>query len=135
MNKEELIERIKYIRKRAKLTQKELSEKLGVNKAYINRLESKKDFAPSFEVLMQLIELCGSTPEEFFYHDIEEYKKDSLVIETLKGTYSIEITAKDKESVLALAKQFRELDGQILVSRLNSAFGEGFATLKKDDKE
>ena len=68
MEKYEIIERIGYIRVRAKLTQKSLS--LGIG------MKSKKDFLPSLEVLLKIIEVCRSTPEEFFYHDIAQYEKD-----------------------------------------------------------
>ena len=84
MDKTEIIERIGYIRVKGKLTQKALSVAIGMNPAYINRLESKKDFLPSLDVLMKIIEECGSTPEEFFYHNISEYDRDKELIQTLK---------------------------------------------------
>lgn len=76
MNRVEIINRIGFIRVRAKLTQKALSAAINMNPGYINRLESKKDFLPSLEVLLNIIEVCGSTPEEFFYHDIAAYEQD-----------------------------------------------------------
>lgn len=85
MNKNEIIERIGYIRVRAKLTQKGLSTAIGMNFNYINRLESKKDFLPSLEVLLKIIEVCGSTPEEFFYHDISTYASDRVLSEKINA--------------------------------------------------
>lgn len=85
MDKNEIINRIGYIRVRAKLTQKALSNAIEMNPAYINRLESKREFLPSLEVLLRIIEVCGSTPEEFFYGNIDEYKKDSEVREKIKA--------------------------------------------------
>ncbi len=76
MDKAEIINRIGYIRVRAKLTQKALSAAIEMNPSYINRLECQRDFLPSLEVLMKIIEVCGSTPEEFFYHDISAYPKE-----------------------------------------------------------
>lgn len=76
MDKLEIINRIGYIRVRAKLTQKALSAAIEMNPNYINRLESKKDFLPSLEVLLKIIEVCNSTPEEFFYRDISAHEKD-----------------------------------------------------------
>ena len=73
MDKAEIINRIGYIRVRAKLTQKALSAAIDMNPSYINRLESKMGFLPSVEVLMKIIEVCGSTPEEFFSRDISAY--------------------------------------------------------------
>lgn len=83
MDRLEIISRIGYIRVRAKLTQKALSFAIEMNPNYINRLECQKDFLPSLEVLLKIIEVCGSTPEEFFYHDISAYEKDREVREKL----------------------------------------------------
>ncbi len=85
MDKAEIISRIGYIRVRAKLTQKALSNAIEMNPSYINRLECQKDFLPSLEVLLKIIEVCGSTPEEFFYHDIAAYEKDKEVSEKLSS--------------------------------------------------
>ena len=85
MDKVEKINRIGYIRVRAKLTQKALSYAIGMNPSYINRLESKKDFLPSLEVLLKIIEVCGSTEEEFFSHDIAEYERDKELMEKIKS--------------------------------------------------
>ena len=85
MDKIEIINRIGYIRVKAKLTQKALSYALGMNPSYINRLESKKDFLPSLEVLLKIIEICGSSPEEFFYSDISTYDKDKQIAEQIKS--------------------------------------------------
>lgn len=85
MDRVEIINRIGYIRVRAKLTQKALSAAIEMNPNYINRLESKKDFLPSLEVLLNIIEVCGSTPEEFFYRDISAYEKDVELSEKIKS--------------------------------------------------
>lgn len=95
MDKAEIINRIGYIRVRAKLTQKALSLAIEMNPNYINRLESKGDFLPSLEVLLRIIEVCGSTPEEFFYHDIAEYERDMELSEKIKS-----LPAEVKEFVL-----------------------------------
>lgn len=83
MDKVEIISRIGYMRARAKLTQKGLSRAIEMNDNYINRLECQKDFLPSLEVLLKIIEVCGSTPEEFFYHDIAAYESDSVLAEKI----------------------------------------------------
>ena len=85
MDKVDIINRIGYIRVRAKLTQKALSAAIDMNPNYINRLESKKDFLPSLELLLNIIEVCGSTPEEFFYRDISAYEKDIELSEKIKS--------------------------------------------------
>lgn len=73
MTSEDIIERIIYFRKRAKLTQRELSNLIKMNQSYINRLESQKDFLPSVAVLLNIIDACTSTPEEFFSKDYQHY--------------------------------------------------------------
>ena len=73
MDKNEIISRIGYFRTKAKLSQKALSIEIDMNIGYINRLESKKDFLPSLEVLQKIISACGVTVEEFFYEDIDNH--------------------------------------------------------------
>lgn len=85
VDKIEIINRIGYIRVKAKLTQKALSYAIGMNPSYINRLESKKDFLPSLEVLLKIIEECDSSPEEFFYNDISTYEKDKEIAKRIKA--------------------------------------------------
>ncbi len=116
MNKTDIIDRIGYIRVRAKLTQKALSFAIDMNPSYINRLESKKDFLPSLEVLLKIIEACGSTPEEFFYGDLSNYEKDKQLLEKLK-TLSV-------EQIEALLKYDTEL--MYIFNRLNK-LGEKIA--------
>ena len=83
MDRVEIINRIGYIRVRAKLTQKALSYAIGMNPSYINRLECKKDFLPSLEVLLKIIEICGSTEEEFFSRDIAAYERNRQLYEKI----------------------------------------------------
>ena len=85
MDRNEVILRIGQIRSRANFSARALSQRIGLNDGYINRLESKKDFLPTVEVLLRIIEACNSTPAEFFYYSIEAYKKDEQLIELLKG--------------------------------------------------
>ena len=84
MSREEIIERIGIARHNAGLSAKALSELAGLNKGYINRLENGKDFLPSLEALLSIIEACGITEEQFFYHDINVYKQDMELISSLK---------------------------------------------------
>ena len=85
MESNEIIERIGYFRNKANLSQKALSIDIDMNIGYINRLECKKDFLPSVEVLLNIIKACGISEEEFFYHDIENYSEDKQILEKLKS--------------------------------------------------
>ena len=100
MDRFEIIKRISRLRVRANLSARELSQRIELNDGYINRLESKKDFLPSMEVLLKIIENCNSTPAEFFYCDIESYKQDIEIIRLLKG-----VNQDKKAAVIALLKQ------------------------------
>ncbi len=97
MEKLEIIERIGYFRTKAKLSQKALSIDIDMNIGYINRLESKKDFLPSLEVLLRIINVCGTTVEEFFYSDIKNYEQDKLILEKIKV-----LSSEKREALLKL---------------------------------
>ena len=97
MESKDIIERIGYFRNKANLSQKALSIDIDMNIGYINRLESKKDFLPSVEVLLNIIKACGITEEEFFYHDIENYSEDKEILEKLKS-----LPADKREALLKL---------------------------------
>lgn len=97
MDGNEIIFRISYFRVKANLSQKALSMDIDMNCGYINRLESKKDFLPSLEVLTRIIEACGVTEEEFFYGDIEHYKEDKHILMKIK-----ELPVEKREALLKL---------------------------------
>ena len=69
-----LIDRLGMLRTRAGLSARELSGRIGKSKAYIAKFENG-DLAMPSEVLLDAIEACGSTPEEFFFEDIMKYKE------------------------------------------------------------
>jgi transcriptional regulator with XRE-family HTH domain len=99
MKLEEIIERISMLRTKSNLSARELSLRIGKNESYINRLEYRKDFEPSISVINDIVEACGSSLEEFFYTDIENYKKDKEIIEILKQT-----NEKKKQAIIDLLK-------------------------------
>lgn len=52
-------------RHNAGLSAKALSELAGLNKGYINRLENGRDFLPSLDALLNIIDACGISEEDF----------------------------------------------------------------------
>jgi len=56
--------KIKEIRERENLSQKELSEKTGVTAAYINNLESGAKTNPSIKVLLKIAHVLGVTVDD-----------------------------------------------------------------------
>ena len=83
MDIKEVIVRIGYFRNKANLSAKALSFAIGKNHAYINKMEHG-EYEPSMKVVLDIIEACGITPEEFFYEDISSYKIDKETLSLLK---------------------------------------------------
>ena len=101
MDIKEIINRIGIIRTRANLYARALSLAIGKNASYIHLLESKKtSFEPSLSVLLDIIEACGSTPEEFFSRDITQYKKNKQTLDFLENLSPIQ-----KEAIMNLYKK------------------------------
>lgn len=94
MDRIEIISRISYFRAKVNLSQKALSLYVDMNAGYINRLESKKDFLPSLETLIKIIEACGTTFEEFFYSNVQNYPDDIEIINKLN------LMSQDKREAL-----------------------------------
>ena len=99
MDNKEIIDRISIARTNVNLSARALSLSAGLNGGYISRLESKKDFLPSLEAFLKILEICNMTPEEFFYYNQNEYKKDKEIIELLKSA-----DTEKKEIVLSILK-------------------------------
>ena len=85
MTKIDIIERISRIRVGANLSARALSQRIELNDGYINRLECKKDFLPSVEVLLRIIDVCRCSPAKFFYDEIECYDQDMQLLGKLKN--------------------------------------------------
>ena len=94
-NQKFLINRLGFIRIRAKLSARELSGRIDRSKSYISKFEGGELTLPS-EVLLDAIETCGSTPEEFFFEDISNYKEAKEIF-TLYKNLSDENKARVKD--------------------------------------
>ena len=94
-----MIERIGYIRVRANLSARKLSLLIGKNPGYIHMLEQNKNFAPTFETLSAILEVCNTTSEEFFYYDLFEYKTDAQALNFFKT-----LSQKQKNAIMNLYK-------------------------------
>ncbi len=100
MDRNEVINRISKIRTRANLSARKLSQEIGMNDGYINRLECKRDYLPTMLVLFDIIEVCGSTPAEFFYPVMEDYQKDQEIIKLLNHSNSA-----TKDAILTILQE------------------------------
>lgn len=68
---EDIGRKIKNLRLRNGLTQQELADRAELTKGFISQLE-RGQVSPSVESLLDLIEILGSTPAEFFREGEEE---------------------------------------------------------------
>ncbi len=75
MNLKEIILRIGYFRNRANLSARALSLEIDKNPAYITKLEAG-EYEPSMQVVLDIIQACKTTPEEFFYEKYQSYSID-----------------------------------------------------------
>lgn len=78
-NRRFLIDRLGYLRNRANLSARELSQRIDKSIAYLAKFENG-DFSIPTEVLLDAIENCNSTPEEFFWEDIAKYNEQKELL-------------------------------------------------------
>ena len=84
MQLKEIIDRISHLRTKKGLSARELSLRIGKNPSYINRLEYRKDFEPTIGVFIDIIDVCESSFEEFFYSNLDSYQEDKKLLEFIK---------------------------------------------------
>ena len=96
-----LIQRLGYVRYRAKLSGRELSQRLGCSVAYIAKFEHG-DFNMPSEILLNAIEICGSTPEEYFSENIETYNKAKQLISLYNN-----LSPESKKTIFELIKNLK----------------------------
>ena len=96
-----LIDRLGYIRTRANLSARELSQRMDKSIAYIAKFDNG-DFNIPTEALIEAIEVCGSTPEEYFWQDITKYKEQKELINTFD-----KLSNESKETIKNLMKNMK----------------------------
>jgi len=97
MTIKEIINRISFIRANANLSARELSLIIGKNPAYITQLETTSSFEPSLSTLLDILTVCNVSIEEFFYHDIQQYKNDKKLLDFFST-----LSEKQKEAIIHL---------------------------------
>ena len=100
-NRKFLIDRLGIMRARAGLSARELSAQIGKSKAYIAKFDNG-DLAMPSEVLLEAVECCGTTPEEFFYKDLQNYKHDKEILDAFKT-----LSQDSKQTIIDLMKKLK----------------------------
>ena len=96
-----LIDRLGYLRNRANLSARELSQRIDKSIAYMAKFDNG-DFSIPTEILLDAIETCESTPEEFFWEDIAKYKEQKELITTFE-----KLSDESKETIRNLIKNMK----------------------------
>ncbi len=91
------------MRTRAGLSARELSGRIGKSKTYIAKLDNS-DLTMPQKVLLDAIEVCGSTPEEFFFENITNYKEAKELFELYKT-----LSNKNKVRVKDLMRNLKQI--------------------------
>lgn len=96
-----LIDRLGYLRTRANLSARELSQRIDKSIAYIAKFENG-DFNIPAEVLLDAIDTCSSTPEEFFWKDINKYQEQKEFLSIFEN-----LSQDSKQTILNLMKNMK----------------------------
>ncbi len=73
--REFIVQRVQYFRNEAKLSARELSQRMGLSPSYISKFEMGELNIPA-DNLLDVINICGILPEEFFCENFREYPKE-----------------------------------------------------------
>ncbi|MBE5739203.1 MAG: helix-turn-helix transcriptional regulator [Clostridiales bacterium] len=76
MEIKEILTRIGYVRNKANLSAREVSQRMGMSPQYVAQLESGR-IVLTVEKLLQILEICEFPIERFFSSNIADYKVDN----------------------------------------------------------
>lgn len=96
-----LIDRLGYLRSRANLSARELSQRIDKSIAYMAKFDNG-DFSIPAEVLLEAIETCESTPEEFFWENISKYKEQKELLNKFE-----KLSPESKETIVNLINNMK----------------------------
>ena len=103
IQKDEIMLRLSTLRTQNNLSARKLSERIGKNYGYIHKLEHSQDFLPTIDTLYDILEVCQSTPAEFFYYDMKQYKADMEIIELLSS-----VDSETKQAIITMLKKVKK---------------------------
>ena len=76
MEIKEILTRIGYVRNKANLSAREVSQRMGMSPQYVAQLESGR-IVLTVEKLLQILEICEFPIERFFSSNIADYNVDN----------------------------------------------------------
>lgn len=90
MEIKEILARVGYVRNKANLSAREVSQRMGMSPQYVAQLESGR-IVLTVEKLLQILEICDFPVDRFFSSNIENYNMDNEL------KYLIESLPTDKK--------------------------------------
>ena len=101
MSYDDVIFRIGYFRNKNSLSARETSLQLGFSDSFVNRIE-RKSVELKVSTLLQFMELCNISPEEFFYYKPENYEKDKELLQIIKS-----LSNENKDALMDIARRLK----------------------------
>lgn len=92
MDYKEIVQRISLIRTKKNLSSREFGRMLGNSDTYFYKVEDGSIIL-SVPKLVEILEALEIDTEEFFYKDLENYKKDKEILEITKSLSKEELEA------------------------------------------
>ena len=84
MEIKEILSRIGYVRNKAYLSAREVSQRMGMSPQYVAQLESGR-IVLTIEKLLQILEICEFSIERFFSSNIADYEVNNELSELLNS--------------------------------------------------
>ncbi len=92
MEYKQIVERLSLIRTRRNLSARELGRLLGNSDTYFYKVEDGS-IVLNVPKLLEILDLLENSAEEFFYQDLDRYKKDQEILEITKSLTNDELDA------------------------------------------
>lgn len=99
MTREEILFRIGYFRNKKGLSAYKVGKQLGHSKNYFYRIE-RGEINLSVENLLDILDFLEVSTSEFFYPDLDSYKKDKEILNLTK-----DLTTEELESLRVILKR------------------------------
>ena len=96
---QEILQKLSIYRIKKNMSARELSMILDHNDSFINRVENNKTEL-NMKVFLEILNIFGISPIEFFYVNQEQYEQDKRIIERLSR-----LSADDKNLIENLIKR------------------------------
>lgn len=84
MDLKEILSRIGYVRNKANLSARELSQRMGMSPQYVAQLESGR-IVLTVEKLLQILNICNFPIQRFFSKDIDDYNVNNELRELIEN--------------------------------------------------